>query len=393
MDRGGDIPEGLEILDAEGAVIASGLEAAETSAEEPDDAPRSRRWPLVVGAAAIVAAVGVVLVLLFTDDEPATEPPAPLGMLAGAGLTVAPEGAATYPLFGREWQHELMVGTPSGWTFIDLNTGAQRTVPVPDESTTDATVRDGTVFVLVDDTVHRLEGDRLTEVWTADVSALFSSVALANGIAVLENRESGPRMFDVATGTELQPGPSRRIVLAAGLAYAQHGQHILAFDGSGTPSTWATGELLAAGASAVIWRSCDGTDCTFWAGTPEDPHAAQLDTTTARHVFLERPDYYAEFLTLEIELMSPTGRLAWSISSDPSTFEFEFELVDLITGDFTLIELAESAGGLGVFDPSESVFVIHADGEVLVVDTATGSVVAIPGVEASSGTLLFVPSG
>ncbi|GJM38205.1 MAG: hypothetical protein DHS20C19_15720 [Acidimicrobiales bacterium] len=389
MDRGGDIPEGLEILDAEGAVIAAGTESAPPPTE-PAPARGPRRWSLLAGAAAIVAVAGLVVVLLFADDEPAAEPPASLGMLAGAELAVSPEAAASYPLFGRAWQHELMVGTPVGWTFVDLNTGAQRTVPVPEDDRREATVRDGQVFVAVDDTIHRLDGDTLTEVWRAELPPLREYVSLGHGVALLHDFDDELLMFDVATGNALQPDPSRRIELAAGVAYAQQGQHIRAFEGSGTVSTWATGELLDSGAHSILWRSCDEAACSFWAGTPDDPRAVPLDATTAGHVFLERLDFYPEFRTSGIEIISPTGRLAWSIRpfGEPG---FEIELVDLVTGDFA--GLPRDGFDLGVFDPDETVLATSDDSEVLVVDTATGSVVAIPGVEASPGTLLFVPLG
>lgn len=391
MERGGDIPEGLEILDADGAVIAAGREGPAPTTE-PAASSSPRRWPLVVGAAAVIAAVGFVLVLLFAEDDgPAAEPPASLGMLAGAELTVVPEGAASFPLFGRAWLHELMVGSPVGWTFVDLNTGAQRTVPVPEDDRRAATVRDGQVFVAIDDTIHRLEGDTLTEVWRADRPPLREYVSLGHGVALLHDFDDELLMFDVATGNALQPDPSRRIEIAAGVAYAQQGQHILAFEDSGRVSTWATGELLDSGARSILWRSCDGTDCAFWAGTPDDPEAMRLDGATARHVFFERPDYYPEIRSSEIELISPTGRLAWSIRPTDGEPWFDLELVDLVTGDFA--ELPSDGFELGVFDPDESVLATSDDGEVLMVDTATGAVVAIPGVEANPGTLLFVPLG
>lgn len=388
MARGGDIPEGLEVLDETGVVIAAG-DGPQTPTPTLPDPPVRRRWPLVLAAMLAIGLAAVALRILLDDDEPATTPPEPLGILQHASIDFATSTLATYPLFDRAWNDDLVALTDAGLTVIDLGTGTQRAIRLPDDARVDhATVIDGELTAFDGSTVYRITDAGVEELYRLSDAPGLPGSALIGGFLTRWNEITETVFFDASTGEPVDPGPSRHVAIVGDRLFAQRGERIVSVDAT-TATNWTSGEMLIAGSGTVLWRQCrEPDDCRYWAGTADDPRALELDPIVAAPILV---DTAAMFGTARNDLFSPTlvspsGRFLWLLEADSNRFDFDLHLVDLVSGDIADVD---DAAGLATFSPDESV-IVSDHGGLVALDTASGERVTIA-IDGGVRDVLFVP--
>lgn len=379
MPRGGDIPEGLEILDDAGRVIAAGEVApAEPIEADVDERPPRRPRPLWI-AIGLIGLAGVALAaLLITDDgDPAPAAPDPIGILDGPAVTAEGLRPATFPLLGRSWDHDLVTSLNGDVVVIDLNTGDRRVAGRGAERFgSQIAVVDGEIYLSDFEEVQRLTGGEPETIVEDSTGTSFIIGSYAQTQARLFSGE--PTFTHLVTGEEISLDATARYTVVGDHIFFERGGHIGLVDRDGASRAWARGELLLSGDGAVAWRSCsDLDDCDYWSGTPDDPRRLRLDPPTAATALLLSSPSGAGSTTFlgQISLLSPTGRHGWSITSTGATFEFEIQLVDLQSGAF--VEWPDALNQ-PLWWPDESAILMSEGDSVMVFDTATGDGVRIP---------------
>lgn len=378
--RRGDIPPEIEVLDAQGAVISVG-ERVEPEPPATERERRPKRWVAGVLLAAIAAAA--IAWLFAGDDDP--DPIAldePAGVVASGRLDVS-AGAddATFPLFGLDWDHELLVVEGLDIEAIDLNTGRTRLVSGDPDRTDFVFARSLSV---VDGEIYLLGGDGLYRAEPGGPEPLFDDEERGFATQVV-----GDYVFDQQISSGLgvvlrHLGTDDEFAVDGALNWAAVGADVLYSLGATIyitspdeePRRWADGELVLAGANGVVWRTCEDADtCRWYYGTPEDSRVRAIPDTAGRSLGISAVWLQGTAWLGTNELLSPGGRFAWTATAGDDPFEIDVQLVDLASGEFALVD--GPAGGLvGTFDPSERLLLIPNPGaapvSLVAVDVATG---------------------
>lgn len=374
MPRGGDIPEGLEILDDAGMVIAAG-DARPTDPVGPvvDEAPSRRPttlWILIglLGCAGVLVAA----VLLTRENDSTTTPADPLGILDGTGITTDDAVDATFPLFDRTWEQDVVTVVDGNVVVIDLDTGERRTVGSAGSAfVAQLAVVDGEIYTSDFGEVRRVADTGTDPVAAGDDD--LGTVIVGN-FAQSQNRffSGDATLTHLASGVEIE--------LAAVVRYAAVGDHIFfeqggtigIIDRDGVERDWARGELLMVGEQSVAWRHCASIgDCSYWTGTASEPEQQALDATTAANTLLfgSTTNSGGGGFLGQVPLLSPTGRHAWNISIRGDFADVDIQLVDLQTGAFL-----DWDDGFNQpwWTPDESAIFMTSGSSILVVDTESG---------------------
>lgn len=388
-----DIPVAVEILDSAGNVVAGGERA------EPAAAPRGPRWrPGKTWIIGLITVAGMFTALFVLVDDPEPRDPEisdPLALLAldTLDLTVG-QGDATFPLFGRSWDHDLIV---AGETVlqVDLNTG--RTIELGGESGGDPLgpirairVIDRRVFSFGTDGVHELT-EKLPLRVAPDTSTFAGQAITGNitGNYVYADTFGAEEIAftHLATGREIHLGGAARFAAVGDDLYYETGGILAVVDADDRRREWARGELLAIGRNHIAWRECPAVDtCRYWAGVIDDPRAVPLGPSA--EAVLTLPGRVGRELYRWLEFLSPSGRYGWRYETTG----------DQGTGPgITLVDLQSDAtitfpgSGAPVLSPDETAVFVTGLGATIAVDSTTGDAVrlALPGI--GEAPIAFLP--
>jgi len=372
-----DIPVALEILDDDGNVIATGeMPTKENKARPRPRGPRSPSAPKMAGiivAGAIT--VGLISVVAADDAEPPPEESSPL--LIGGDVDL--EGFlawSEYPLFGREWDIELVVqhSDSNAIRTIDLNTGGTRELGSVDAGrgfVQSATWIDGDLFVNTGTHIQRLRDGQAETVHRVD--------PLDAGLLTVGNYWQTQSLF--SSGLNLTHLDSGVGVTVDGISdftavgddiFATLGGLIVRIDGDGKSEEWAIGELLTSGPTGVTWRQCRAIgDCEYWAGTASDSKALQLDPSVAESslVLGVRTATGGSGVFGALRLLSPSLRYGVTVDANDPESSITIAIADLLTGATTTLEGATTPPA---FSPDGRLMLIGGQfGDIVAVDLET----------------------
>lgn len=332
----------------------------------PDDRPARRRSWALPALGALVLVAGITIALLPRADPPPAPPGPRLGIFDLDALAPVDSPSAfdtTFPVFGRPWGQTLLFPQRRGIVAVDLDTGESRIWLPRDEGASgwdSVSIIDGEIYATLGwggvarlgaagATVVHPEGTpgTLRSIFVGDylVSASGSAGLQLDSLRHLPSLET----VDVADATHVA-------VVGADVIVERGGILILQRPGE-APRRWEDGELLGAGARAVVWRSCRDTSCEAWAGTVDEPRAITLDAD----VVARRLAGYGRGrapIPLLMPTLSPDGR-------------YTDDLVDLTDG-----REVEFAGNAGWLD-SDAVLLTIVDPTITLIDTTSGQVARI----------------
>ena len=381
-----DIPVAVEILDSEGNVVAGGRRDDVASAPRQRRRPGKKTWILGLAVTAGVLSAVFVFVDPPGPDDPDVSDPLELLVLDTLDLTVG-QGDATFPLFGRPWNHDLIV---AGETVlqVDLNTG--RTIELGGDEPLGpiraVRVIERRVFSAGTDGVHELT-EALRIPIAADTSA-FAGQAITGNYVYTDSFFAEETAFThLATGRVIHLDGAVRYAAVGDDLYFEKGGILAVVDAQDRQREWAEGELLAVGRNHIAWRECPTIDtCRYWAGVIDDPRAVPLGTVAEEVLLLPGRIGGDEYRW--VEFLSPSGRYAWTLdTAGEQRLGLGISLVDLQS------EAAITFPGSGppVLSPDETVVFATGLDATIAVDTTTGDAVrlALPGV--GEAPIAFLP--
>lgn len=382
-----DIPVAVEILDSAGNVVAGG------DRTEPASAPGEPRWrPGKTWIIGLVVASGMLFIAVFVlvDDpeshDPEVSDPLELLALETLDLTVG-QADATFPLFGRSWDHDLIV---AGETVlqVDLNTG--RTVELGGDEPVGpiraVRVIERRVFSAGFDGVHELT--EAVRIPIAPGTSTFAGQAITGNYVYTDTFFAEEISFThLVTSQVIHLDGAVRFAAVGDDLYFEKGGILAVVDAEDRRREWAEGELLAVGRNHIAWRECPSVDaCEYWAGVVDDPRAVPLGTIAEEVLLLPGRIGGDEYRW--VEFLSPSGRYAWTLdTTGEQRLGPGISLVDLQSE--AAIRL--SGSGPPVLAPDETAVFATGLDATIAVDTTTGDAVrlALPGV--GEAPIAFLP--
>jgi hypothetical protein len=375
-----DVALNVEIIEPDGTVVA-GEQPGPQSAAAPEP---PRQWIWILGAAVLILAAAISARLLTGGRESEPVIGEPLGILSRPYIGIDEETTnAAFPLFGRNWQHDLVFTSGSTVTAIDLNTGDQRALGSLGVESGFRTVRviNGTVHVAGFDGIYELSGGESRRLSPPISDGTGGQVILGNYWTEQSPNVGDSVLTHLLTGVEVSLIGVTDFTVVDDDIFFEKGGRIGRLGDSDTGVDWAAGELLATGPSRVAWRECRSPDdCSYWAGTAHEPREVPL-VADAEAALVSAPAT-SRGLRGATELLSPSGRYAWT--DQRTETDFGVDLVDLQTGGSITIDNLLS---VPVFSPDESTMFTTNSGSIIAIDTETGTFRRIR----TGGVNVFVP--
>ena len=153
--------------------------------------------------------------------------------------------------------------------------------------------------------------------------------------------------------------------------FASKGGTIVLLDAEGEERAWASGEIMGVARSGITWRECSQPDdCTYWAGSSDQPKRRKLDADAAASLVLAEVLYLSGFGGINGgHILSPSLQTAVSYQLTEDG-DLAIHLTDLTTGDSVKVEPTDN---FPTFLSDESAVFVPSGNSIVAIDTATGT--------------------